>query len=84
VGDGPMTAEPNARPRPDVGPSPDRTGWQPTRQSAALATAVAGVALIVGGLALAYPPAGLIAAGVALLLALTFDPSRLRRLTWPR
>lgn len=49
-----------------------------------LAVALAGLVLIVAGIALIYLPAGLIAAGLALIAGLTFDPSRARRLTWPR
>lgn len=48
------------------------------------AIAVFGLACIVGGVALVYPPAGLVALGVVLLGAITFDPTAVRRLTWPR
>lgn len=48
------------------------------------ALAVVALACIVGGIALIFPPAGMIATGVALLAALTFDPTAVRKLTWPR
>jgi hypothetical protein len=54
------------------------------RRLLALILLVVSLALIVGGIALIYPPAGLIAAGLALLAGLTFDPAAARRLTWPR
>lgn len=50
----------------------------------ALALAILAMVLIVGGIFLIYPPAGMVAAGLALLGLLTFDPSHARRLTWPR
>jgi hypothetical protein len=49
-----------------------------------LLVALGGLALVVAGIALIYPPAGLIATGLALFAGLTFDPSAVRRLTWPR
>lgn len=49
-----------------------------------VALIVVALGCIVGGLALIYPPAGLIATGVAILLAVTFDPASVRRVTWPR
>jgi hypothetical protein len=55
------------------------------RQLAAIAGALAGVVLIVAGVALLFgAPVGLVLTGVALLLVLTFDPSKTSRLTWPR
>lgn len=54
------------------------------RQLLALAVAVLAMVLIVAGIALIFPPAALIAAGVALIGLLTFDPTHARRLTWPR
>ena len=49
-----------------------------------LFVAITGLALVVLGIALIYPPAGLIACGLALIAGLTFDPAAARRLTWPR
>lgn len=43
-----------------------------------------GLGCIILGIALIYPPAAVIAVGVALLALLTFDPDAARRLTWPR
>ncbi|MCC6619481.1 MAG: hypothetical protein IT341_10645 [Chloroflexi bacterium] len=45
---------------------------------------VAALALIIAGIALIYPPAAFIASGLAILAAVTFDPNRAGRLTWPR
>jgi len=45
---------------------------------------LAGVGLVVAGVALIYAPAGFVVAGVALLGLITFDPTAARRLTWPR
>lgn len=56
----------------------------PWRGLLSLSIAVAGLACIVAGIAWIYPPAGLIATGLALFLALTFDPSSARKVTWPR
>lgn len=53
-------------------------------RTAALAMAVAGVLLVVLGIFLFYAPAGIVAAGLALLGAVTFDPESARRLRWPR
>jgi hypothetical protein len=49
-----------------------------------LLIALAGLALIVVGIALIFLPAGLIATGLALFAGLTFDPAGVRKLTWPR
>lgn len=49
-----------------------------------VAVLVGSLALIVGGIALLSIPAGMIAAGVAGLGVLTFDPAKARRVTWPR
>lgn len=49
-----------------------------------VAVTLAALGCIVAGIALIYPPAGLIATGVALIAALTFDPSAARKVTWPR
>lgn len=54
------------------------------RLLAFVALALAGLGLIVVGIALVYPPAGLIALGLALFAGLTFDPAAARRVTWPR
>jgi len=61
-------------------------GWLRRRGSLLLTlfVAFAGLALVVVGIALIYPPAGLIACGLALFAGLTFDPAAARRLTWPR
>lgn len=45
---------------------------------------VVALLLIIAGIALVYPPAAFIAAGIAVLAAVTFDPSKAGRLTWPR
>jgi hypothetical protein len=50
----------------------------------ALAIALVGLLCVVAGVALIYPPAGLVVAGLAILASLTFDPAAARRLTWPR
>lgn len=42
------------------------------------------VALIIRGIAMIFEPAGWIAAGLALLAILTFNPVTVRKLTWPR
>jgi len=49
-----------------------------------LLVVLAGLVLIVVGIAMVYLPAGLIACGLALFAGLTFDPAAVRRLTWPR
>jgi hypothetical protein len=49
-----------------------------------LLVAAAGLVLVVVGVALIFLPAGLIATGLALFAALTFDPAAVRKLTWPR
>jgi hypothetical protein len=54
------------------------------RRSLLLLMVLAGVVLVVAGIALIYPPAGVIAAGLALFGILTFNPSAARRLIWPR
>lgn len=54
------------------------------RRTAAIAASALGVVLVVAGLGLAYPPAGVVAAGVALLALTTFDPDAAGRLSWPR
>jgi hypothetical protein len=46
--------------------------------------AIAGISLVVVGVALVFAPAGLVIAGLALLALVTFDPARAGRLTWPR
>jgi hypothetical protein len=58
-----------------------RRSWRP------LLTAALGflaVGLVVAGIFLIYPPAALIAGGVAIFAFLTFDTTAARRLTWPR
>jgi hypothetical protein len=42
------------------------------------------LALIVIGIGLVFVPAGMVAAGLALLAMLTFDPAKVGRVTWPR
>jgi hypothetical protein len=54
------------------------------RRIAALLVPVTGLGLVVIGIFLVYPPAGVIAAGLAILGASTFDPARAARITWPR
>lgn len=54
------------------------------RQRLALAAAALGGCLVVLGIALWYLPAGVAAAGAAVLAAVTFDPARVGRITWPR
>jgi hypothetical protein len=54
------------------------------RRVLVLLTVFAGLGLIVAGIALIFVPAGLIATGLALFAALTFDPASVRKLTWPR
>ena len=49
-----------------------------------IAGLMAVVALFVAGIALIYPPAGLIAGSLGLLALLTFDIDKVGRLTWPR
>jgi hypothetical protein len=49
-----------------------------------LAIALLAVGLIVAGIAMIFAPAGYIAAGLALLAILTFNPATVRKLTWPR
>lgn len=55
-----------------------------SRRAVSLAVLVAGLTLIVGGIALISLPLGMIAAGVALIGVLTFDPVKAGRVTWPR
>lgn len=54
------------------------------RAGAAIAAATTGIISILIGAALIYPPAAFILAGIGILGALTFDPTRAGRLTWPR
>lgn len=54
------------------------------RRLAALAALALAIALIVGGIALVFVPAGMVVAGLVLLGILTFDPANARRVTWPR
>lgn len=64
-----------------------RFGFWLRRRARALVTmalAIIAVALVVFGLSLIYPPAGFIAAGLAVLAILTFNPTAAGRLTWPR
>lgn len=68
------TPKPAVRKRPPV----------PRRLLATVASAFVALALIVVGIALIYPPAGMVAAGVALLALLTFNPNKVGRVTWPR
>ena len=56
----------------------------PWRGLVSLSVALAALACIVIGIWAIYAPAGLIATGLALFLALTFDPSSARKVTWPR
>jgi hypothetical protein len=55
-----------------------------TRRIATFALLGLGAAMIVVGLALIFPPAGLVAAGALVVAVVTFDPERASRLTWPR
>jgi hypothetical protein len=54
------------------------------RRSLLMLTILAAIVLVVTGIALIYPPAGVIAAGLVLFGFITFDPSAARRLIWPR
>lgn len=45
---------------------------------------VTALILIVVGIAMMSVPAAFIASGIAILGAVTFDPARAGRLTWPR
>ena len=56
----------------------------PWRRLVTIAGLMAVVALFVAGIALIYPPAGLIAGSLGLLALLTFDIDKVGRLTWPR
>ena len=56
----------------------------PWRALVSLSVALAALACIVVGIWAIYPPAGLIATGLALFAGLTFDPSSARKVTWPR
>jgi len=53
-------------------------------QHLAIVALVIALLLVIAGIALIYVPAALIASGLALLAAVTFDPTRAGRLTWPR
>ena len=56
----------------------------PWRRVLVVALVLTGLGCVVAGVALIYPPAGLIATGIALFAALTFDPAAARKVTWPR
>jgi len=56
----------------------------PWRGLVSVSVALTALGCIVVGIWAIYPPAGLIATGLALFLALTFDPSSARKVTWPR
>lgn len=49
-----------------------------------LLSLITAMALIIAGVAMISVPAAFIASGLAILAAVTFDPSRAGRLTWPR
>jgi hypothetical protein len=61
-------------------------GWlrRHAARALTLVVAMAGLSLIVAGIALIYLPAGFIATGLALFAGLMFDPAAVRKLTWPR
>jgi hypothetical protein len=57
---------------------------EPQPRLVAIAAITAGIGLVVLGALLWFPPAGLVAAGLALLGSVTFDPSKAGSLRWPR
>lgn len=55
-----------------------------SRSTIAVVSILFGIALVIIGIAMVYLPAAVIATGLTIVGAVTFDPAAVRKLTWPR